>query len=164
LIVENLQQAEELKQAWIERNPEALEYLQDIRPATNPIELFKYFAKLTSKSSKDIKMYKGKKLVMREEYHYPEALDLIFQAISGLRIIQPMGGVKMVSDEIEEIEAVEIENVDSDQALWQWRKIGITAEKYTYDWVNVFTGECLTGYEPNDKEWKYSKRIRYLQV
>ena len=163
LIVENLQQAEELKQAWMDRNPEALEYLQDIRPATNPIELFKYFAKLTSKSSKDIKMYKGKKLVMREEYHYPEALDLIFQAIAGIRIIQPMGGVKMVSDEIEEIEAVEIENVESDQALWQWKKIGITAEKYTYDWVNIFTGECLTGYEPTEKEWKYSKRIRYLQ-
>jgi hypothetical protein len=69
----------------------------------------------------------------------------------------------MVSDEIEEIEAVEIDNVESDQALWQWQKIGITAEKYTYDWVNIFTGECLTGYEPNIKEWKYSKRIRYLQ-
>jgi plasmid rolling circle replication initiator protein Rep len=163
LIIENKQQAEELKLAWMERNPKALEYLQDIRPAHNPIELFKYFAKLTSKSSKDIKMYKGKKLVMREEYHYPEALDLIFQAISGLRIIQPMGGVKMVSDEIEEIEAVEIDNVESDQALWQWQKIEITAEKYTYDWVNIFTGECLTGYEPTEKEWKYSKRIRYLQ-
>lgn len=163
LIVEGKQQAEELKLAWMERNPNSLEYLQDIRPATNPIELFKYFAKLTSKSSKDIKMYKGKKLVLREEYHYPEALDLIFQAIAGLRIIQPMGGVKMVSDEIEEIESVEIENIEQDFALWQWTRIEITAEKYTFDWVNVFTGECLTGYEPTDKEWKYSKRIRYLQ-
>lgn len=163
LIVENKQEAEELKLAWMERNPEALEYLQDIRPATEPIELFKYFAKLTSKSSKDLKTYKGKKLILREEYHYPEALDTIFQAIAGMRIIQPMGGVKMVSDEIEEIESVEIDNVEQDTALWQWQKIGITAEKYTYDWVNVFTGECLTGYEPNDKEWKYSKRIRYLQ-
>jgi hypothetical protein len=164
LIVENIQQAEELKLAWMERNPEALEYLQDIRPAKEPIELFKYFAKLTSKGSKDIKTYQGKKLISREEYHYPEALDLIFQAIAGMRIIQPMGGVKMVSDEITEIEAVTIENVESDQALWQWQKIGITAEKYTYDWVNIFTGECLTGYEPTQKEWKYSKRIRYLQV
>lgn len=163
LIVENMQQAEQLKLAWIERNPEALEYLQDIRPATEPIELFKYFAKLTSKSGKDLKTYKGKKLILREEYHYPEALDTIFQAIAGMRIIQPMGGVKMVSDEIEEIEAVEIENVEQDTALWQWQKIGITAEKYTFDWVNVFTGECLTGYEPSEKEWKYSKRIRYLQ-
>lgn len=163
LIIENKQQAEELKLAWIERNPEALEYLQDIRPATEPIELFKYFAKLTSKSSKDLKTYKGKKLILREEYHYPEALDTIFLAIAGMRIIQPMGGVKMVSDEIEEIEAVEIDNVEQDTALWQWQKIGITAEKYTFDWVNIFTGECLTGYEPSEKEWKYSKRIRYLQ-
>lgn len=163
LIIENKQQAEELKLAWLQRHPDALEYLQDIRPAHNPIELFKYFAKLTSKSSKDIKTYKGRKLVMREEYHYPEALDKIFQAIAGMRIIQPMGGVKMVSDEIDEIEAVEIENAESDIALWQWQRIGITAEKFTYDWVNVFTGELLTGYEPTEKEWKYSKRIRYLQ-
>lgn len=163
LIIENKQQAEELKLAWIQRHPDALEYLQDIRPAHNPIELFKYFAKLTSKSSKDIKTYKGRKLVMREEYHYPEALDKIFQAIAGMRIIQPMGGVKMVSDEIEEIEAVEIENIESDIAVWQWQRIGISAEKYTYDWVNIFTGELLTGYEPTEKEFKYSKRIRYLQ-
>lgn len=163
LIIENKQQAEELKLAWMERNPESLEYLQDIKDAEKPIELFKYFTKLTSKSSKDLKIYKGKKLISREEYHYPEALDTIFQAIAGMRIIQPMGGVKMVSDEIEEIEAVEIENVEQDTALWQWQKIGITAEKYTFDWVNIFTGECLTGYEPSEKEWKYSKRIRYLQ-
>lgn len=163
LIIENKQQAEELKLAWLQRHPDALEYLQDIRPAHNPIELFKYFAKLTSKSSKDIKTYKGRKLVMREEYHYPEALDKIFQAIAGMRIIQPIGGVKMVSDEIDEIEAVEIENAESDIALWQWQRIGISAEKFTYDWVNIFTGELLTGYEPTEKEWKYSKRIRYLQ-
>lgn len=161
-IVENKQQAEELKFAWLQRNPQALEYVQDIRPADKPIELFKYFAKLTSKSSKDTKIYKGRKLVMREEYHYPEALDKIFQAIAGMRIIQPMGGVKMVSDEIEEIEAVEIENAESDIAIWQWQRIGITAEKFTFDWVNIFTGKLLTGYEPTEKEWKYSKRIRYL--
>jgi plasmid rolling circle replication initiator protein Rep len=163
LIVENLEQANQLKLAWLDRNPDALEYLQDIREADKPIELFKYFAKLTSKSSKDKIIIKGKK-ISREEYHYPEALDKIFQAIAGMRIIQPMGGVKMVSDEIDEIEAVEVENVEKDFALWQWCRIGTTAEKYTYDWVNIFTGECLTGYEPTEKEWKYSKRIRYLQV
>jgi hypothetical protein len=162
-IIESKEQAEQLKAAWINRNPEALEYLQDIRPATNPIELFKYFAKLTSKSSKDTRIFKhGKK--SREEYHYPKALDTIFSSIQGLRIIQPMGGIKMVSDEIEEIESVENVESENDNAVWMWKKIGTDKEKFTYDWVNIFTGELLTGYEPNDKEWKYSKRIRYLQT
>lgn len=162
-IIESKQQAEELKCAWIERNPEALEYLQDIQPAHNPIELFKYFAKLTSKSSKDTRIFKdGKK--SREEWHYPKALDLIFTAIQGLRIIQPMGGVKMVSDEIDEIESVENVESANDNALWMWHKIGTDKEKFTYDWVNIFTGELLTGYEPTEREYNYQKRIRYLQT
>jgi plasmid rolling circle replication initiator protein Rep len=164
-IIENKQQAKELKSAWLQRHYDSLEYLQDIREATKPIELFKYFAKLTSKSSKDTIILKnGKK--SREEYHYPIALDKIFQAIAGMRIIQTMGGIKMLkqAEDLEEIEAIEIENVKEDFALWQWQRIGMNEEKYTYDWVNIFTGELLTGYEPNDKEWKYSKRIRYLQT
>jgi hypothetical protein len=162
-IIESKEQAQQLKAAWIERNPEALEYLQDIRPAHNPIELFKYFAKLTSKSSKDTQILKdGKK--SREEWHYPEALDLIFTAIQGLRIIQPMGGVKMVSDEIEEIESVENVESANDTALWMWHKVGKDKDRYTYDWVNTFTGELLTGYEPTEKEYNYQKRIRYLQT
>jgi hypothetical protein len=162
-IIESKEQAEQLKAAWIERNPEALEYLQDIRPAHNPIELFKYFAKLTSKSSKDTQILKdGKK--SREEWHYPKALDLIFTAIQGMRIIQPMGGVKMVSDEIEEIESVENVESANDTALWMWHKVGTDKDRYTYDWVNTFTGELLTGYEPTEKEYNYQKRIRYLQT
>jgi hypothetical protein len=45
-----------------------------------------------------------------------------------------------------------------------WKKIGTDKEKYTYDWVNIFTGELLTGYEPTEKEYNYQKRIRYLQT
>ena len=162
-IIESKEQAEQLKAAWIHRNPEALEYLQDIRPATNPIELFKYFAKLTSKSSKDTRIYKeGKK--SREEWHYPKALDTIFSSIQGLRIIQPMGGIKMVSDEIEEIESVENVESENDNAVWMWKKIANDKEKYTYDWVNIFTGELLTGYEPTEREYNFQKRIRYLQT
>lgn len=163
-IIESEQAAKELKLAWMKKYPNALEYLQDIRPANEPIELFKYFAKLTSKSKKDKQIIKGRK-VTREEHHYPEALDKIFQSIAGLRIIQPMGNIRMVSDEIDDIEAVEIEDVKANEGLpelWQWSKVGVEGEKFTYDWVNVFTGELLTGYEPTSKEYNYSKRIRYL--
>jgi hypothetical protein len=162
-IIESKEQAEELKKAWLERNNTALEYLQNIKDAENPIELFKYFAKLTSKRGDDIKIIKGKK-VIREEWHYPVALDLIFVSIQNIRIIQPMGGIKMVSDEIEEIESVENVESENDETVWMWKKVGTNKERYTYDWVNIFTGELLTGYEPTEKEYNYQKRIRYLQT
>jgi len=75
-----------------------------------------------------------------------------------------MGGIKMVSDEIEEIESVENVESENDNTVWMWKKIGTDKEKYTYDWVNIFTGELLTGYEPTEKEYNFQKRIRYLQT
>lgn len=164
-IVENLEQAEHLKSEWLNRYSNAVAEAQDIKEASSPIELFKYFAKLTSKSKKDTITIKGKKII-RDEWHYPEALDIIFQSIEGMRIIQPMGGIKMVSDEIDEVEAIEMQDgeVDEDMTLWKWTRIETEPGKYTFDWIDIFTGEMLTNYIPTDKEWKYSNRIRIFET
>lgn len=163
LIVENIEQALHLRKEWLKRYPNSIAKAQDIRKAKEPIELFKYFAKLTSKSKKDTITIKGKKII-RDEWHYPQALDTIFQAITNMRIIQPMGGIRMVSDEIDEVEAVEMQDgeIEADRTLWKWTRIETEPGKYTFDWIDQCTGEMLTDFQPTDREWKYSNRIRYF--
>lgn len=152
-IVEGEAAADELIQAWLDRNTTADKRGQDQREAKNPIELFKYFAKLTSKSKSDTIIIKAGKMV-RIEYSYPEALDLVFQAIEGTRIIQPIGGIKYVKEDIEDLETVVVEDLDPEEALWIYQD---------RDWVNVYTGELLTGYEPSRRDLSKRKKIRYLQ-
>jgi hypothetical protein len=152
-IVEGEAAADELIKDWLDRNTKADKRGQDQREAKNPIELFKYFAKLTSKSKSDTIIIKAGKMV-RIEYSYPEALDLVFQAIEGTRIIQPIGGIKYIKEDIEDLETVVVEDLDSEEALWIYQD---------RDWVNVYTGELLTGYEPSRRDLNKRKKIRYLQ-
>lgn len=164
-IVDSFENAYSLRKEWLKRYPNATTKGQDIKKATKPIELFKYFAKLTSKSKKDTITIKGKKII-RDEWHYPKALDTIFQAITNMRIIQPMGGIRMVSDEIEEVEAVEMQagEITEDRTLWKWTRMETEPGKYTFDWVDQCTGEMLTGFYPTEREWKYSNRIRNFET
>jgi hypothetical protein len=152
-IVEGEAAADELIEAWLDRNTTADKRGQDQREAKNPIELFKYFAKLTSKSKSDTIIIKAGKMV-RIEYSYPEALDLVFQAIEGTRIIQPIGGIKYIKEDIEDLETVVVEDLEPEEALWIYQD---------RDWVNVYTGELLTGYEPSRRDLSKRKKIRYLQ-
>lgn len=152
-LVDNSVDAQYLIDEWLAHYPKADPRAQDFRPAESPLELFKYFAKLTSKSKSDKIVLQGGKIIKRDEYHYPEALDIIFQAMFGLRVIQPMGGIKMVSDEIDNIQSEEVADIEEDTQVWIWHHC---------DWVNPCTGEMLTEYQPSPKELKYRKRIRYL--
>jgi hypothetical protein len=152
-IVDGEAAADELIESWLDRNTTADKRGQDQRKAKNPIELFKYFAKLTSKSKSDTIIIKAGKMI-RIEYSYPEALDLVFQAIQGTRIIQPIGGIKYIKEDIEDIETVEVADLDQEEALWIYQE---------RDWVNVYTGELLTGYEPSKRDLSKRKKIRYLQ-
>jgi hypothetical protein len=154
-IVEGEAAADELIECWLDRNSTADKRGQDQREAKNPIELFKYFAKLTSKSKSDTIIIRAGKMI-RIEYSYPEALDLVFQAIQGTRIIQPIGGIKYVkgAEDIDDIETAEVVDLDPEEALWIYQD---------RDWVNVYTGELLTGYEPTKRDLSKRKKIRYLQ-
>jgi hypothetical protein len=163
-IIESEKAALEFRTEWLIYYPSANNKGQDIRPAHKPIELFKYFAKLTSKSKKDKKELFGKKLIA-QEWHYPEALDIIFQAIKGMRIIQPMGEIRYIEEDIKEIDSQTMEGEQyeiQEAAIWKWHRIGGDGEKITYDWVNTYTGELLTNFVPDDRLTKYTNRIRYL--
>lgn len=153
-IIEGEQNAEELINSWMDRNTIADIRGQDQRAAKSPVELFKYFTKLTSKSKSDTIIIKAGKMV-RIEYSYPEALDFVFQTIEGIRIFQPIGGIRYVKEDPGDYETVTVEDLESEEtALW------IYQDK---DWVNVYTGELLTGYEPSRRDLSKRKKIRYLQ-
>lgn len=154
-IIDGEQIAKELIESWMDRHNKADIRAQDQREAKNPIELFKYFAKLTSKSKSDTIIIRAGKMV-RIEYSYPKALDKIFVAIEGTRIIQPVGKIKYIKDaeNISELETVTVDDLDKEEALWIYQE---------NDWVNVYTGELLTGYQPSRRDLSKRKKIRYLQ-
>jgi hypothetical protein len=152
-IIENENTANELINEWLTYYTSASIKAQKVIPATNCQELFKYFTKLTSNAGKSY--HNGTKVI--DEWHYPEAIDIIFTAIIKLRIIQPMGGLKLVKLKKEELiseiidgETLEIKN--NDLYLWNGE-----------NWFSPYTGELLSSFRPKIHLIKYRKKIRYLQ-
>ena len=93
---------------WLERVPTATYKAQDMRKANAGAnkELFKYFSKLVTKQD-------GKNLTVLEP------LDVIFQAMKGERVFQPIGIKKDVSEEIDEIQAQVVEGITPMHAYWE---------------------------------------------
>jgi len=123
LLIEGKEAAKLLIDLWLKRYPEANIKGQDMRPAdpNSLIELFKYTVK---------GVHKGK--------YFPEALDVIYQALEGRRTYQPFGIRKMAEEDIDGIrsEAVTFKGYRDD--MWRWSKVA-------KDWVNDH-GELLTDY------------------
>jgi Replication protein len=155
-IIDGLTEANYLLEAWLEKYPEADRRAQKIVEAYNPAELFKYFTKLTSKTSTVVD--KKGKIRIAQEYHFPEALDTIFQAIERVRIIQPMGKIKLVQDDIDELHAEEIdETVEQDaesNKFYVWNGT---------NWYSPYTGVLLSSFEPNKNLRIFADKIRYLE-
>lgn len=106
-------------QDWLNRYPLATYKAQDCRPADVDSfnELFKY-------STKIVQGEDGKAAL------YPIALDIIMQALDRRRTFQTFGTIKKVSEDVEDIDAVEIPGIEPERAEWLWSKdVG--------NWVNV---------------------------
>lgn len=95
-------------------------------------ELFKYFTKLTT-SKKD-------KNEERELYD-PKRMDVIFRAIRSKRVFQPFGGLKQVTEEIEEITSEEYNQIEPAVKEWTW---------YSDNYFDT-DGVALTNYKPAQK-------------
>jgi hypothetical protein len=142
VIVEGQRQAELLRDKWVDRyDGEADIAGQDVRPCDENtlMEVFKYFTKLTTKATT------GERRITP-----PEALDVIFSAMRGRRVWQPVG-FKLRANEDEQIESDELEvsgtpafKRSAEKVLWEW-------EQDLTDWVDLRTGECLSEYRPPDK-------------
>ena len=133
IVLDGLNVGRALIQEWLKRYPGATRLAQDIRKAdeNSMIELFKYTTKLTTKNKV---IRDGDQVVM--EIH-PESLDTIFQAMYNKRTFQSMGWVKMVSEDVEDVDAQLVEDVEETTDIWTW-------EQGASDWVNS-SGELLTG-------------------
>lgn len=139
-IVSGKEQAHLLRDAWMRRNTSANIAAQDIRKCdeNSVMELFKYFTK-----------------VIQDGNLYPKQLDNIFRAMRRLRVFQPFGIRKAVSEDIEELISEEYE-LKMAEVVWQWRD-----DHQSGDWYSVDTGEALTGYSPND--WAKGFRAEDIQ-
>ena len=94
------------------------------------LELFKYVTKVVAKD------------VNGNGKIYIHAIDTIVKALRDKRTFQPFGGVKMISEDIEELQAEELQGVpEYDFMEWFWEE---------QDWINKY-GECLTGYEASEE-------------
>jgi hypothetical protein len=152
-IIDNKETANNLIINWLKYYPDANIAAQDERDADNYLELFKYFTKLTSNAGK--KFENGTKVI--DEWHYPEALDLIFKAIDKLRIIQPMGGIKIVSEDIDELISEVMDETLNDPKKYD--SMYIWGEN---NWFDPYTGELFSSFKPTKNLVNYRKKIRYL--
>lgn len=155
LIMQGEEIANEVINAWLEFYPAASIKAQKTITATDCKELFKYFTKLTSKTGTTYKNFS--KLV--DEWFFPEAIDQIFQAIAHLRIIQPMGDIKLLkkAEEVEELQSLDLDEtvtIGSDIILYKW---------YHDNWIDMYSGEQFTSYKPPKNLQYFRKKIRYLK-
>ena len=133
-------QADALVAAWLKRFPEASARAQDVRQADVRAlhELFKYSTKLAS----DKRDADGSRRVV------PFAvLNVVFEAQRGLRLWQAVGVCAVDPDALDDEGALVVEigteapTRKGETVQWVWMQ-GCT------DWVDLSTGDCLSGYEP----------------
>jgi hypothetical protein len=141
IAVEGTPQANGMRGRWLGLHPEASPQAQDVRPCDISAlkELFKYFTKIIAKRPG-----------MSSRAVAPAvALDVIFSAMKGRRVYQPMGFKIMTAAVADENAKVGISDATAaykrlgDFIQWEWAQ-------ELHDWVDFSTGEVLTGYEPTE--------------
>lgn len=137
IIINGLHEAATLRYYWIAINTyvtkdyrviqNADDRAQDIRIADHGsmTELFKYATKVISKDGAV----------------HPMQLDVIYTALKRTRVIQPFGIKKIVDEDARE--KVIYEELQPGQAKWIW-------DNNLYDWIDIKTGEFLTGFVPDN--------------
>jgi hypothetical protein len=144
-IIQGQDEAEWLKFQWLKHFPDAMPYLQVIKPLTSReglLEVFKYGTKF---SNKEKKLVNGK-IIETYKTVSPHRLDIVIQALYKKPLIAPFGGIRKVKDEdINDIvESVSIEDLESaEDRTWEW--------VYESDWYAQDTGEKFSDYVPSDE-------------
>lgn len=146
-IVESEAAARTLLAEWLALRTDAVADAQDVRraDANDVVELFKYFTKLVSKTSRTgtiaVRVCKA------------AALDVVFQAMKGTRVFQPVGFTlpPEQKDEDGEIQTdagtlaparLRLPGGDWQETLYEWSQDAA-------DWVDEY-GEALAEYNPSD--------------
>lgn len=153
-LVDGRRAAELLLSRWMALHPHTSDLKgQNIKrcDAGDLREIFKYFTKLVTR-----KKVNGSAVSHRRYPIPPDKLDVIFRAMQGRRVYQPVGFVVASDAPDENADTVEPELATRAPTLetiqWEW------SQRCT-DWVDRATGECLTGYEPAEKFRRFVDRI-----
>lgn len=111
-------EAECLLTEWLARFPESRKVAQDNKEADSGSlkELFKYCSKISDTP--------------------PEANDVIFQALRGRRVVQSMGGIKIISEDVENLQSEEYSAFLQGNDVFVW-------ELELEDWVSTEHGYLL---------------------
>lgn len=143
VLTDGKEEAEQLRRRWLRQHPEtANERAQDVRAcdAGALMEVFKYFTKLTAPATTK----QGRRIMPLA------ALDVIFRAMKGRRVWQPVG-FRLPKEVAESIEGEELIlsgtpafKRQEERILWSW-------EPDLADWVDRETGESLAEYEPGER-------------
>ena len=119
VICSNMELATFIRKEWLKRNPKANEGAQDLKPITehSAKELFKYFTKLiTISKQRDNRGIKQVELNAR-------ALDTILQSIRNKRTFQTYGDLRLISEDIEDIESQEYPSLTFGINIWKYNPI-----------------------------------------
>ena len=147
-IVKDEAAARLLLKLWLERRSDSLAVGQDIRLASegDVRELFKYFTKLVTRTADNAAAGASVRVAKADK------LDVIFSAMRGLRVFQPVGfqlpqqpdeeGIVGESGHTPAPERTRSRMGDFPvTAFWNW-------EQKNTDWFNLATGEALAEYTP----------------
>lgn len=142
LILDNPERNKILVDEWLDRFPNASRAGQNFKKADNDscFELFKYFTKLSSNSSKD------KSITLH-------ALDTIFQSITGVRTFQPFGFIAHKIEPPPENLELLADDANEETEIFNY-------QKQISDWLSQETGELLTNFQPSIKDEFFKKNIR----
>lgn len=153
VLIDGVKNAYWLKWEWIKRlGAKASSNAQDVRTANKKslTELFKYVTKTSMTMPEDKKKTKYKFNHSDEEL---DQLDVIYCALRGRRTIQPFGGIKKVSEDLEErrIDALTAEYEDDRSYLWV-REVA--------NYVGEDTGVLLIDYRPSRRVLRGLQRLK----
>lgn len=128
VILSKKENASSLVDKWLRAFPDAKNIAQNCKQADlfSLMELFKYFTKI---------------LTNKHDF-YAEKMDIIFNSMRRRRVYQPFGNVHIVSEDIDEYETQAYKDLADEDRMWKW---------LDSDWVDENTGECLSGYTPNQQ-------------
>jgi hypothetical protein len=118
---------------WLKRNPSSKIQAQDVRKADKGslAEIFKYTTKMVVRKNGQLNFYL-------------EPLNAILECLYKRRCFQPFGIVKMVSEDVDELDSEEYNDLPEESGnpiVWEWNEC---------DWV--YQKDTLTGYVPPEIE------------